>query len=182
MQQLYIERENGVNGNAEVEDPMFADLRRALERHRLGLAATAFGQELIAIVDLEHGLWSGRPVDVPTIDALFAAHDEKTLRRFADRLPTPHLRDEARRRVVRIHIAASPFHEVRDHAAAVEEIVMKQRRQHAVARRAPAGARLARHGQDAGARRDRPPGRVASRRRSCSPTAAIARGCRCCPR
>jgi hypothetical protein len=125
MQQLYIERENGVDGTAEVVE-MFADLRHALERHRLGPAATVLGQELIATVDLEHGLWAGHPVDVPTMDTLYAAHDEKTLQRFVDRLPSPALRDEARRRIIRIHIAASQFPEVRDHAAAVEEIVMKQ--------------------------------------------------------
>jgi len=56
----------------------------------------------------------------------FRAGGEKTLHCFANRLPASDLRDQARCRVVRIHVAASPFPEVRDHVAAVEEIVIKQ--------------------------------------------------------
>jgi hypothetical protein len=55
----------------------------------------------------ERGAWAGRTVDLAMIDALFAAGQESTLRRFAGRLPSPGLRDEARRRLIRIHTAAT---------------------------------------------------------------------------
>jgi hypothetical protein len=50
----------------------------------------------------------------------------QTLHLFLNRLPQPGLRDESRRRLIRLHMAASPFSEVRDHAESVEEIVMRQ--------------------------------------------------------
>ncbi|HEY3357086.1 MAG TPA: hypothetical protein VGQ83_27800, partial [Polyangia bacterium] len=125
MQRLYLERRNGIDGHPAVLGELFADLRRALAARRLGPTATRFGQKLIAAVDLEQGRWAGRPVDVTVLDGLLAAHDEKTLLLFARRLPAPGLRDEARRRVIRLRIAASFFPEVRDHRAAVEEQVMQ---------------------------------------------------------
>ena len=114
-----------MESHAKVTGPLFVELRRALAAHRFGPVGTRFGQELLQIVDLERGLWEGRPVGVKTIDALYASGDERTLRRFADRLPAPGLRDEARRRVIRLRIAASSFPEVRDHPRAVEEQLMK---------------------------------------------------------
>jgi len=48
------------------------------------------------------------------------------LRRFADRLPVAALRDEARRRAIRLAIAALPFPEVPAEAAAVEERVFRE--------------------------------------------------------
>lgn len=126
MHQLYLDRTIGVGGHAARDQALFSGLRRALAAHRLGPIATRFGEELIATVELERGSWAGRAVDTPMIDALYAAADEKTLRRFLTRLPQPELRDQSRRRVLRLHIAASPFAEVRDHAEQVEEIVMSQ--------------------------------------------------------
>ena len=123
LQRFYIERKHGRDGHADVDDALFAQLRRALAAHRLGPTAASLGEELIATVDLERGSWLGRAVDVPMIDRLFGAGDEKTLLRFADRLPAPELRDQSRRRVIRLHIAASPFAEVRADAAAIEETV-----------------------------------------------------------
>lgn len=126
MQQLYMDRKNGITGRPEVLGGLFDDLRKALANHRLGPTATRFGQDLIAVVDLERGEWRGQKVDVSTIDRLFTQGDEKTLTLFIDRLPTTSLVDEAKRRVIRLHIAASPFPEVRNNAAAVEETMMKR--------------------------------------------------------
>ena len=58
------------------------------------------------------------------LDALAASQDEETLHLFVDRLPNEDLRTEARRRIVRLHIAASPFPEVQAHADDVEERVL----------------------------------------------------------
>ena len=126
MQQFYIERTNGISGHAEIQHKLFGDLRRALTAHRLGAEASRRGAELLAIFDLEQGQWNGRRVDLAMLDQLTRAGDEATLRHFADRLPELPLRDEARRRVIRLHIAASAFPEVRANQAVVEERVMKQ--------------------------------------------------------
>jgi hypothetical protein len=124
LQRFYLERNNGYDGDPVVDARLFAELRRALAAHRLGPTATAFGEELVEGFDLEHGSWRGRAVDAAMIEALYAARDEPTLRRFVDRLPAPALRVEARRRVIRLHIASSPFAEVRADAAAVETALL----------------------------------------------------------
>ncbi|HVY46049.1 MAG TPA: hypothetical protein VHB21_09230, partial [Minicystis sp.] len=126
MQRLYLERDHGTDGHAGELDPRFSDLRRAIAEKRIGAVAARFGAELLVAVDLEHGLYEGQPVDGATIDRLYAAGDERALHLFADRLPRADLRDEARRRIVRIHVAKSPFPEVRAAAAAYEELVMRQ--------------------------------------------------------
>jgi hypothetical protein len=125
MLRLYGERKPGITGHSLVQGRLFDRLRQALEAHKLGATATRYGADLLELVDLELGRWRGRPVELAAIDALFAAGDEKQLRRFADRLPRGTLRDQARRRVIRLRIAASPYPEVRERAAAVEELVME---------------------------------------------------------
>jgi hypothetical protein len=126
MQSLYLERPLGTNGHAVVVSPMFDELRGALQAHRLGPVATRFGEELLSVVDLERGIYQGRAVDVAMMDDLYARRDEATLRRFAQRLPRQELRDEARRRVIRLAIDASPFPEVRARRADVEKRVFDQ--------------------------------------------------------
>ena len=126
MQELYVDRDNGLDGHAAVLAPMFDDLRNAVAKKRLGPTATRFATELLAVVDLERGIYEGRPVDVAAIDQIYAAKNERELEVFAQRLPNVTLRDEARRRIIRLHIAASPFAEVRAAAAAVEETLMQK--------------------------------------------------------
>ena len=126
MHQFYVERETVADGHAGVVAPLFAELREALAEHRLGPFATKMGGDLIAVADLARGRWEGHAVDLAAIDWLYVAGDEARLRLFADRLPAPNLREEAERRLVRLHVAASPFPEVRGDAASVEALVMKQ--------------------------------------------------------
>ncbi|HEY2368953.1 MAG TPA: hypothetical protein VGH87_21300, partial [Polyangiaceae bacterium] len=78
------------------------------------------GAELLDAVDLERGMWKGKNVTVAMLDD----EDEPTLRLFVARLPTEELRTEAKRRIVRRHIDASPFPEVRARADDVEERVL----------------------------------------------------------
>ncbi|HLK92034.1 MAG TPA: hypothetical protein VKZ18_19235 [Polyangia bacterium] len=125
MQRLYIDRRPDLDGHPTVLAPLFDELRGKLAKNKLGPVAKAFATELIATVDVEHGAWQGHPVDLPLMDTLAAAGNEMTLTRFAERLPTPELREEARRRLVRIHIALSPFDEVRADAADVEKAVIR---------------------------------------------------------
>jgi hypothetical protein len=123
--QLYGERPTGVDPRPQISAPLFAELRRALARRLFGPIATRLGADLLTLSELAEGRYGGRPVDAATLDFLQQSGDEATLRRFADRLPDAGLRLEARRRVVRLHIAASAFPEVRANAGTVEKIVLE---------------------------------------------------------
>ncbi len=124
LAQFYIERESRVSGHPEVLEPLFAELRKAIGEHALGQVASRLGEDLIATVDVENGLWIGRRIDRGTIDTLYKSGNEPLLHRFADRLPSRELRDEARRRVIRLRIAKSPYPELRQQRSAVEAAVM----------------------------------------------------------
>ena len=125
MQRLYVDRRPDLDGHQTVLAPLFDELRDRLAKNKLGPVAKSFAAEVIATVDVEHGSWHGRPVDLPLLDTLAAAGNEMTLTRFAERLPTPDLREQAKRRIVRVHVALSAFDEVRASPAAVEEAVIR---------------------------------------------------------
>jgi hypothetical protein len=80
---------------------------------------------LIADLELSSGLRGGQPIDVAVLDDLLRARDESTLTRYALHVPDSSLRSEARRRVIRLHIEASPLATVRDNGAAVEDTLMR---------------------------------------------------------
>jgi uncharacterized membrane protein YgcG len=126
LQRLYVDRASGVDGHPEVLTSLFDDLRGRLAKHELGPVAQSFAQDLLANVDVEHGVWQGHPVDRSTIDGLAAAGNEMTLTRFANRLPRADLRDAAKRRLVRVHIELSAFDEVRTAAAEIEDKVARE--------------------------------------------------------
>jgi hypothetical protein len=125
MQRQYIERPTGIDPDPRSVAPLFEELRQAYLAGQLGPVAAGFARELLAVVDLEHGRYGGGSVDVGRLDDLAARGDVALLRRFADRLPAEALRAEARRRVVRLEIAASPYPEVRADAGRVEARVLK---------------------------------------------------------
>lgn len=125
LHDLYTERAPDLDSTPLVQDQTFLDLRAAISEHRLGKVAAQFGSDLLTAFDLETGKYFGRAVDLPMIDALFRANDEKVLRRFAARLSPSELRDEARRRVIRLGIASSPFPELKERADLIERIVMQ---------------------------------------------------------
>lgn len=124
MQRLYVERSHAVRDDHAELAQLFDDLRAAIAGSKLGPVATRLGKELLAVTEVERGRWRGREVNAALLDSLESAKDEPTLRLFVERLPTESLRTEARRRIVRLHIAESPFPEVRAHADAVEERVL----------------------------------------------------------
>jgi hypothetical protein len=117
------ERPPGVAPHPQAVAELRSDLRDALTKS-LGPVARQHAEDLLALLELERGVLRGRSVDLPLLDELFASGDERELRRAADRLPDAGLRAEARRRTIRLHIQASPHPEVRQRAAAVEEVVM----------------------------------------------------------
>jgi hypothetical protein len=125
LQRLYLDRRAGLEGHPAVVTSVLAKLRELLAKKDLSPIARSFALEVVATADIAHGTWQGKTVDVAMMDALAAAGNEMTLSRFAQRLPQAELRREAGRRIVRIHIALSPFAEVRDHAEAVEDAVMR---------------------------------------------------------
>jgi hypothetical protein len=103
---------------------LLADLRSGIAAQELGPVGRRFGTELIADVELEHGMRGRQPVDVGTLDELFQKGDEATLRHYALRLPDAELRTQAQRRVIRLHIQASQQPQVREHAGAIEQTLL----------------------------------------------------------
>jgi hypothetical protein len=101
-----------------------AALREALDKARLGPVASKYGKEILIGLELDEGLWKGKPLAVEALDEMAAQKDEALLRRVAMRVPDPALQQEARRRIIRLHIASSPLRAVRDHAADVEKVVL----------------------------------------------------------
>src|SRR4029079_7048122 len=95
-------------------------LHEALAGRGTGPYARSRATAMLATLELERGLWGRRIVDVALMEQLVADKSEAVLGWFAARLADPALRAEARRRVIRLRIAASPFSELRDDAAHVE--------------------------------------------------------------
>lgn len=125
---VYLELSSNRSGALGAAGLMSDELRESLEKDKLGPVAKGFMGEVLASLDVERGHWGGQPVDIPMMDRLASDGNEMTLMRFVERLPSASLRKEAARRVIRICIALSPFPEVREAAAAVEETVLAEGR------------------------------------------------------
>lgn len=124
IHQLFLHRAFDAHAHAAVAFPLLIQLHDALRRQRLGPIASQFARELLDTLELERGNWQGRSVDPALMDQLAAVGNVLTLRRFAERLPTAELRQEAKARIVRIHVALSAFAEVRDDGRALEDVVL----------------------------------------------------------
>lgn len=124
MHALLLDRPGGVAPHAEVMAKLLADLRSGIASQELGPVGRRYGTELIADVELEQGLRGGQLIDATTLDDLFQRGDEATLRHYAVRLPDAQLRTQAQRRVIRLHIQASPYPQVRGNAVAIEETLI----------------------------------------------------------
>jgi len=118
--QALVDRPAGVAPHAPDVAKLRARLRRTLDGHP-GPVSRRYQEDLLALLDLEQGMWRGRPVTPALLEVLGRAGDERDLRLCAARLPDEGLRLDARRWVIRLHIQASPFPEVRDDPAAVED-------------------------------------------------------------
>ncbi len=124
LHQVYVFRPTGVEPHPATLADLLADLRDALSHSHLGPLATSYGDDLLATVDLANSVWHAQPVTRATLDVLQAQKDEALLHRFSLRLADPELRTDARRRIVELHLAASTWPEVREHAAEVETAVL----------------------------------------------------------
>jgi hypothetical protein len=125
---LYDQRPQGVSPDPERLRDWNQELSKAVTARRLGMVAGRHAAELLDTFSLERGRWSGAPVTENTLDLIQNRHDEALLQRFADRLPDAELRRKAVQRIVRLHIAASAYPEVRGHAREVESLMLKQGR------------------------------------------------------
>ncbi|BDG01495.1 hypothetical protein [Anaeromyxobacter oryzae] len=125
LQQLYAERDASRTAPSALTREVGAALRRDLQANRLGPAGRPRAADLVTLLELERGRWQDRAVDAPVLDSLVEAQDERTLRWAVARLPSVTMRTEARRRIVQLHLRASPFPEVRKEVAAVEDAVMR---------------------------------------------------------
>ncbi len=125
IQRLYLDRAPGLDAHATVLTPLLDSLRAALAKNKLGHVATRFAQELLETIDIEHGIWQGKRIDTALLDALAKAGNELTLHRFMERMPSDEMRTEARRRILRVHIALSPFTEVQQAGPALETTILE---------------------------------------------------------
>jgi hypothetical protein len=125
LQAIYLNRARALQPEAAVAGKLFEELREALSKGYLGSYASKLATQLLAAYDLEHGRWKGRALDLATLDALFSAHDSAALQLIFARSSSEQLRSEAKRRIIRLHIAASTFPEVKANAAEVEETLMR---------------------------------------------------------
>ena len=125
MHTLLLGRRDDVAPGRETMNNVLGVLRDRLKRGRLGLVATRYASEMVADIELERGMRAGRPVDEAMLDELLRSGDESTLQRYERRLPDMRLRLEAKRRIIRLHIASSRYPEVRENAAGLEETMMQ---------------------------------------------------------
>lgn len=123
---LFLHRAFDAHAHAAVASPLLMQLHDALGRQRLGPIASQFARELLDTLELERGSWKGQGVDPALMDELAEAGNVLTLRRFAERLPTAELRQEAKARIVRIRVALSAFAEVRGEGRALEDVVLER--------------------------------------------------------
>src|SRR5262245_4686802 len=124
MHLLLLSRRGDVAPHTETMGNRLDVLRDRVVRGRLGPVATRYAKEMIADVEIERGTREGRPVDEAVLDELLRARDESTLWQYERRLPDARLRQQAKRRIIRLHIQASRFAEVRQNAVAIEETMM----------------------------------------------------------
>lgn len=112
------------SADGETNAALFDVVRAALAKHRLDSVASRYAAAYVADMEPVRGVRNGHPVTVATLDELLRSEDDSTLAQYANRLPDSSLRVEARRRVIRLRIAASPYAQVRENAAAVEQMLM----------------------------------------------------------
>jgi hypothetical protein len=125
LHMLYLDRPHTVQPGAAVARELFEALREAHSKKHLGPYAMKLAAQLLEAYDLEHGRWRGRALDLPALDELFAARDAASLHLILARSSSEQLRDEAKRRIIRLHIASSKFPEVKAQSAQVEETLMR---------------------------------------------------------
>ncbi|HEY6005606.1 MAG TPA: hypothetical protein VIV57_22180 [Anaeromyxobacter sp.] len=123
--QVYGDRPPGVHVRPDLADEAARALRYDVDSKRLGSAGRSRAADLWTLVQLERARWREGALDAKALDGMVDARDARTLGWAAVRAPDATLREEARRRIVRLHVRASPFAEVQADAAAVEEAVLR---------------------------------------------------------
>ena len=122
---VYSGRKQGVDASHDDALALEDHFRKTMAAGKLGPIALGTTKTLLAELEMEHGFVNGKLVDPALLDSLQASNDEATLRLGAKRLPDAKLREESKRRVIRMHIAASPYPEVKANAGVLEELLVK---------------------------------------------------------
>jgi hypothetical protein len=125
LHRTFLLRPRGTAPHAAAVESAVTELRDALAQGRLGPVASRHARDALTAIDLDRGLWKGARITIATLDALQSQKDEPMLRRITMRVPDPTLQREARRRIVRLHIASSASRDVRLHADEIEAAVME---------------------------------------------------------
>ncbi|HET9620804.1 MAG TPA: hypothetical protein VFP84_05540, partial [Kofleriaceae bacterium] len=120
---VYGERSPDIRVPAAAAAALAAELRKTART--LGPIGKRSAEQMIATLDVEHGVWGTRVIDPAFLDELATPDYEPFLGFLSQRLPDPALRSEAKRRVIRLHIASSAFYEVQEDAGHVEAMMME---------------------------------------------------------
>jgi hypothetical protein len=126
LHQVFLARPAGVVPHPAVTSELLDDLTQALQKKRLGPFATRYGEDLLLEFGLLQNRWRSQPLTPTDLDALLEQKKEGLLRRIIERAPDTNLREEARRRIVRLHISASAWPEVKAQASEVEAAVLQR--------------------------------------------------------
>jgi hypothetical protein len=124
LRRVYTDRQPGKDPSEAGRNTTLLMLRQ-LDESTLSPFGRQARDAALTVLYLERGLLpDGRPVTIENLDELVSMQAEEELRIYARRIPDETLRREAQRRLIRVRIARSPFAELREDAAAVEERVM----------------------------------------------------------
>jgi hypothetical protein len=119
---VYSERSPDIRAPATAVE-LGGELRKAART--LGPIGRHSAEAMIAQLDVERAVWGARAIDPAYLDELTTPDNEPFLTFLAARLSDANLRAEARRRVIRLHIAVSPFSEVHEDASHIEAMMME---------------------------------------------------------
>ncbi len=123
LHQAFRLRPRGTAPHPEVVADDVSALRTAVAEGVLGPVASRFASEVLTAIEFGQGRCQGAPLTLSTLDGFQAKKDEDLLRLVALRVPDTKLEKEAKRRIVRLHIEASPSAYTRQHADEVEVLV-----------------------------------------------------------
>lgn len=119
---VYTRRKVGLNATPSAVERLKASLVKALARTDLPAERRAQASSLLQTVDIEAGRIDGQPISARTIEVI---SDTRTLDRIQRRAPAHSHRELAKRQLVRLRVAASPFAQVRQNPEAVVSRLMR---------------------------------------------------------
>lgn len=123
LEQLYITRRGGLEPHKEVEDALMDDLRNAVNGFGMGFTARTMARLILYDYDLRRMIWHGSKLSIDIINRLARDKNEHELERIMGSVPDRAIRDEAKRRIIRLRMERSPYPELLNIAQTVEQRV-----------------------------------------------------------